>query len=100
MTTYIFSWYCTETHPVLIERPWWKVWSHDRLDLKSVQVRRHVILTEAEAEVVREGNPIDVALLKKLIGKDSHSWQLETETFVSEYVSTSEYVNDSLMGAR
>lgn len=100
MTTYIFSWYCTETHPVLIERPWWKFWSHDRLELKSVEVRRHVFLDEAEADVVRVGRPADVSLLKKLIGKDSHGWQLEVGAFASEYISTgSRRVRNSLVGA-
>lgn len=86
--SYTLSWYCTESVPRFVLRPWWAVWRHDTLIFEDKTVRRVLSLPDAEGASVEAAFHARIALLKKLMGRDVDMVQLEFSPSATPYIST------------
>ena len=91
---YTVSWYCVESVPCLVRRPWWNLLGQDRLEYnKGVVLKRFSGLSAAEGKLLREALfnywQTDLGrLLRRFMGKHQTMLMLESGHAASQYLAT------------
>ena len=92
--TYTLSYYRPQNSPVLVRRPWWAFWRHDRLEPRQVLTRFvFANIPEDEAKILMlGGHPAGMRLVRRLMGSDATMLQLEADRPAPMYTPTTGYV--------
>jgi hypothetical protein len=88
---YTLSYYKPQTTTVMVRRPWWAFWRHDKLEHKQTMTRFVFAgLPEDEAKILMDGGESSGKRLayRLMGGSDATMFQLETGRPATPYVTT------------
>lgn len=87
--SYTLSYYYGEKQPVLVRRPWWKIFGSDTIRMETRLVRRICTLSDAEGEILTgDDAEAALALLKSILPDTAQMLQLEQGRRPTPYIPT------------
>ena len=87
---YVLSCRVAENVPVLVHRPWWKFWAHDKMETRASLVHRFHLMSKDEGEFLMDafnGRGVGMRALQIVLQKPTHI-QMEYGSPATSYIPT------------